>query len=1034
MNWVGGARSRIKAKSEHKKQREFFKKKKLEEAQKAENRNAFAIPALSQDLLTFHFLQRNSQKMHQSAKPVRIIKQDLDKIVKTSGSSIKIPQTLFYPAISKNNHAISYNAQSNTESNTVDLDLLLNNKEYQEDGNPYSSAPPSAKRKSLQFSNVKEIYENFERKYELDIPKVNYERNDVRPNFIENIQFCETLPHAVTAEFSTKYDTEESDIDTEFKQYINREKMYGTIENNFQESDGSGSSWRNEGNNNFDNTRGMSSKYRLKKQYQILKNINSMLNKDEICVSSVKSKLTFSEKSKCSFLSTPYAIHGNNAQSPYNVKQAQNYSDIYSLRGNVLEPSEFSDSSESKDEFYFDPKFNVNSSADSSSSSSTNTPIIPHDKEIYKHFRKECVKNFDISPETFKRIKHSLKGTEHIGNANAVINHKCKIRISDKTTLKSQRSREEKVSGSSNAETPERNIHSHLKYNAYIKNPSVHSNERQNARYLEDMLKTYSPNIINTEHFKQNRKIASPHLSSNVNDSEVNNISLRCGENTHSISVTESTANYSLQDNIRNGIYETVDSRSNCFDNSRSEHLDESVSKHNRLNTTTDVATSPFIFPKSPVEHKVSIYSRNNSYGTFDCSPVVQEVQSTNLKDMKGSTKINPDDNMECYFPSNDNSATETLPLLVQETPLPHTVSNECIQTEHSRSEQTEIYSMTSMNNLPATLPNTPSSFSRFDETKESGLQNSNNFVKELNSAFNKVSDEQSSVSFNAVSKQTNPSNKLQNAESLHRNFNSVEAFFQLQGFEKLNGETFKENNVALSNAKVLETNLEKVNFNVIIEQDRSIVGASISPSQQKLEGKIINVDEVTNTNSQLYDLLEGMQNGPQDVIYNSFLKALEHSEETFAIKNEVCKTAYKSDCYETTFDHNTPNLFTYPNSKVNCENKSSFTTSLQSSFRTSTPSEADCTEVSSNTSPNSLSLNECSTLGSESFIQNKIEDAQEKYRKTFLIENKKHDYQSSKRICLDKSIQANVQVNSVCCQTYYYTLKDAEVQTDYEH
>lgn len=93
MNWVGGARNRIKRNQEQKVQREFFKKRKLQSANDSRIQDMAVTPSLSRDLLTFNLLQIKSREDSKKAKPVKVIYHDLEKVNKGKTIHADIPET-----------------------------------------------------------------------------------------------------------------------------------------------------------------------------------------------------------------------------------------------------------------------------------------------------------------------------------------------------------------------------------------------------------------------------------------------------------------------------------------------------------------------------------------------------------------------------------------------------------------------------------------------------------------------------------------------------------------------------------------------------------------------------------------------------------------------------------------------------------------------------------------------------------------------------------------------------------------------------
>ncbi|XP_046561083.1 uncharacterized protein C12orf40-like [Haliotis rubra] len=85
MNWVGGARKRVKLQGEKRLQKEFFERKRLQPKPRNQFRGSSAVKngAVSRDLLALQTVSRiqYSDQGHNLSKPVR--KLDLDKFKST---------------------------------------------------------------------------------------------------------------------------------------------------------------------------------------------------------------------------------------------------------------------------------------------------------------------------------------------------------------------------------------------------------------------------------------------------------------------------------------------------------------------------------------------------------------------------------------------------------------------------------------------------------------------------------------------------------------------------------------------------------------------------------------------------------------------------------------------------------------------------------------------------------------------------------------------------------------------------------------
>lgn len=119
MNWVGGARSRIKRNTEEKKQREFFKRKRMEASKDVRSVKSSNTPALSKDLLIFNFLQIKSKRSRVTPKPTQVIKQDLEKINSNKTTFIDIPETPVDSLSSAHKHQDNSNRRRNKDNSTV---------------------------------------------------------------------------------------------------------------------------------------------------------------------------------------------------------------------------------------------------------------------------------------------------------------------------------------------------------------------------------------------------------------------------------------------------------------------------------------------------------------------------------------------------------------------------------------------------------------------------------------------------------------------------------------------------------------------------------------------------------------------------------------------------------------------------------------------------------------------------------------------------------------------------------------------------
>ncbi|KAG8186336.1 hypothetical protein JTE90_005868 [Oedothorax gibbosus] len=449
MNWMGGARSRIKAISTEKKQREFFEKRRRSAFLTPSSKSPISVPALSQDLISFHLSQRNLLKKSQVSKPTVVIRQDLnnraiyDVDLHMNLSKVNLDQ----PPVSKNGlpkvwkmkqHLTNVNSSqgsivgSNKRRESLNTSML---EEYQIPSSGTPNAPQQFTKSNdllnQEIGNASQMFpKSFDEKsrniptngehgsqsvFVTRVPRFPPETPDIHEAFKKHVYINKMSQPQKDIPVNTNSDEEYKRLQKLLKQSLKKDMLH------------------------------LKSKHGPLKKSRFLESMNSTLSRKENEMAN-NPKFSYSDLSKCTFESMPRKVN-RNAELEDEVSKTvhSELSDHKSYRDRMHELEEMIAEARhinSKESMSLsDCGVSPIDSTSSSSSSGNNIPV------FFQRKRKLGNGSDDHSFTSIKKIKRSISDSKSVGGiADGLVNHHRKIKISDTTVLNSMYAEEIKKS------------------------------------------------------------------------------------------------------------------------------------------------------------------------------------------------------------------------------------------------------------------------------------------------------------------------------------------------------------------------------------------------------------------------------------------------------------------------------------------------------------------------------------------------------------------------------------------------------------
>ncbi|GBM19075.1 hypothetical protein AVEN_236902-1 [Araneus ventricosus] len=458
MNWMGGARNRVKATSEKKKQREFFQRQRQNAVQASVMKGRETVPALSHDLISFYLSERNLLKRAPKSKPTQIIKEDLEK--KSNIFDIDLSETPLERHLKRRDRNLPQGWKI---------------KEPTETQNPKEMA-----------SELFEKFEGLDRQNEHiqeQLPKMNeladgdtncftsskpdYMRSEQSSSPTSGIQanYLQDMENAKDSFSLPSHLMQTPDINEAFKKYVSLEKMRQQRNGfkNHQEADSKYSEfllhkdWEKALEKNPMNYQKhfdyKSNKCNKKPKY--FEDMNAVLSRHALgensFLSSMNSQPSFSELSKYTFSAMPtkvsrYSAHSHKSDTYVGNSGSKNY------RNTIRELEKMINEANLQDDLDHSPRFEeIHSehfsgmdayqspfnSVSSSSSSGMSIPVFFQRKR--KRGDEHSINNCNVS---YKKVKKYVSDLKHFDFEESVVNHKKKIKISNTTVLTPKHARQ----------------------------------------------------------------------------------------------------------------------------------------------------------------------------------------------------------------------------------------------------------------------------------------------------------------------------------------------------------------------------------------------------------------------------------------------------------------------------------------------------------------------------------------------------------------------------------------------------------------
>ncbi|GFU25859.1 uncharacterized protein NPIL_157971 [Nephila pilipes] len=766
MNWMGGARNRVRAMSDKKKQKEFFQAKRRSAAQKSIIKNTSTIPALSHDLISFHLVERNLRRKIPMPKPTQVIKEDLEKrssnifdvdLSETPlerysvGTNKNLPQGL------KIKNSID---KINSEENGSDIDEMFHETALQ--NNVYATEKEFQKFLLRSGDNIGNL--NKYKPQELNFETNVFTGSPVYSKLQTTYHYPKKSPKM---NFSSPQDLIRTpDIHESFKKYINKDKM-NQLENGNNNHYNSDFEYSETFEHNtlqkaFEKELLHEGKYsenstinrKPSKKFKMFKNMNAVLSRheqdEEINFALKNSQPTFSELSKCTFSSIPtkaatrdYGEILRNNDSDDRHSYLQSDSKSYREKLNELEKMirkanmKRQKILKNSPEFEYSPqsnRFKNNLSSDffqspqdstsSSSSSGMNIPTFFQRKRI--HGDHHSINNCDVT--SYKKIRRSVIDSNCF---DIEVNRRKKIKISNTTVLTPKYSKR----------IDERHSIKYLYDTKFLSTEKIGDSNEDLSKplfppsflsYFPTPIVTRSRNESNVPQESSTTKIISEQLAQILNDRKKDYNDKSFDEN---ISFNQNyLKNYEMPERIS-----SYNSTSNCSINHQNDYHVKENSTHNiPIVCTIDAATSPLpnlkyfetnsnsIAPKNSEKlGNESFFPEDNSDGIPEhnslsehvCDKIVyQQLDTTHSNDSLNKTDTSNIIKVNTFNNKNVNTFSES-EMKVSE--------NHLNEIEFQNDKFTG-----SIDDFPPTVPNTPNKYHKF--RSKGKIQDELNFIHDI--------------------------------------------------------------------------------------------------------------------------------------------------------------------------------------------------------------------------------------------------------------------------------------------------------------
>ncbi|XP_042897839.1 putative uncharacterized protein DDB_G0282133 [Parasteatoda tepidariorum] len=451
MNWVGGARSRVKAENDKKKQREFFEKQRKKTSSSNVN-ESLSVSTLSHDLITFYLKQRNLKKGSVPSKPLKMMKQNLDKRSNSFvlHATLPLPETpLEDNPVSKNKiMKNSWEARNSKFENGIETEMRFNGQISLNQAKTHQTSSDSE-------INIADIYdvENISREYaEKDTPENTNDLVNQSGNGVLEDSFFKTDRQFMDISNACRDDV--ADVD--------QLKRAGKVNDNFRTSSENVKFSPNKKDTNafFDiflhktlkeintekpfRSKISQNQNRSKKKMKILDKMNSYLNNHEKKKKSLnavlhKSKLSYSRISQCTVESMPLKVSRDMgrpsiAEPTYDYRRSLD--DLETMIENCDLKLKKRNKSHVYDTFWTAHKgdnhdiANMSSNVQLSSTDSTSSSSSPSTIFSCAHMNIDPLHPTKYMP-SYEMFQASLKQSETLKVKNGTLSHRKKFKLSN---------------------------------------------------------------------------------------------------------------------------------------------------------------------------------------------------------------------------------------------------------------------------------------------------------------------------------------------------------------------------------------------------------------------------------------------------------------------------------------------------------------------------------------------------------------------------------------------------------------------------